>query len=365
MADLIGGAQGATYRSATDIVKSNCLFRLGDIEAATHAACSSVQEARASGNVSCLVTTLSTCGNVAKQAPDEMATAERASRGQERLGGSPSYGGLDLSQEGRISLPTNLAALSRLGLAYNEAAVAVCDAALKGAGARDSPAANDERRVPTLDVEAQVRSALGVSLHAVGERQRGMELIWQAVALLRLTVRKAAPGSFTLNAKQALAALLCNVGALLNWALLNCSGEAPGSDRTAEAEACLREALAICENTDAVLLKQGVLRHLANMSGRPDQPVRPAEAAAFRSRLNALYVQAGRDPDTSCTICLELLEQPAGDADQDAIGDGGGGANGYINSAVSVLHCGHQFHRGCPSTWWRPRSDRKCPICKA
>jgi len=37
-----------------------------------------------------------------------------------------------------------------------------------------------------------------------------------------------------------------------------------------------------------VALKQKVLRHLANMSGRPGQPVRPAEAAALRSRLNAL-----------------------------------------------------------------------------
>jgi len=40
------------------------------------------------------------------------------------------------------------------------------------------------------------------------------------------------------------------------------------SDGTAEAEACLREALALCEDTDNVLLKQMALRDLANMSGR-------------------------------------------------------------------------------------------------
>jgi len=84
---------------------------------------------------------------------------------------------------------------------------------------------------------------------------------------------------------------------------------------TAESEACLREALALCEDTDEVLLKQTVLRHLANMSGLPDQPVRPAEAAALRLRLNTLYAQAGRNHDTSCTICLETLEQSDSGAD--------------------------------------------------
>jgi len=189
--------------------------------------------------------------------------------------------------------------LSRLGLAFGEAAVATCDAALTAAGGRDSPTANDERHIPSLRVEAQVRGRLGISLHDLGERQRGMELLRQAVALMRLAVRKSAPGSDLLVAKQGLAAFLCDLAAMRN----------AGSDGTAEAEAYLREALALCEDTDFVRLKQRVLCHLANMSGRPDQPVGPEEAAALRSQLNALYSQAGRNHDTSCTICLETLEQ--------------------------------------------------------
>jgi len=131
-----------------------------------------------------------------------------------------------------------------------------------------------------------------------------------------------------------------------------------------EAEACLREALELSEELPDVGLKQPVLGNLSNMSGRPDQPVGPAEAAALRSRLNALYAQAGRSTDTSCTICLEPLEQPDGGAEQEAIGDGGRGADGFANAAVFVLECGHQFHRGCLSTWWCTRSENKCPLCK-
>ena len=141
------------------------------------------------------------------------------------------------------------------------------------------------------------------------------------------------------------------------------SGNAPGSDGMAEAEAYLREALELSEETDDVGLKQGVLLNLANMSGRPDQPVGPAEAAAFRSRLNALYAQAGRNHDTSCSICLEPLEQPDDGAEQGGVGDGVT-PDGYTNSAVRVLLCAHQFHRGCLSGWWCTRSDRKCPLCK-
>jgi len=219
-----------------------------------------------------------------------MANAERESREQESLGGSPSYGGLDLLQEGWVSLPTNPAALSRLGLAYEEAALAICDAALTAAGGRDSPTANDQRHVPSLRLEAKVRGRLGLRLHDLGERQRGLELLQQAVAMLRLVVRKAAPGSDLMVGKQGLASFLCRLGVAMQNA---------GSDGTAEAEACLREALALCEDTDNVALKQRVLSHLANMSGRPNQPVKPAEAAALRSRLNALYAQAGRNHDTT------------------------------------------------------------------
>jgi len=199
-----------------------------------------------------------------------------------------------------------------------------------------------------------VRGRLGGSLHDLGERQRGVELLQQDVALLRLVVRKAAPGPDLLVTKQALASFLCILGVMRN----------AGSDGTAEAEACLREALALCEDTDAVLLKQRVLRHIANMSGRPDQPVRPAEAAALRSRLNALYAQTGRNHDTSCTICLETLEQSDGGAEKDAADHGDRGADGFTNSAVLVLKCGHQFHRGCLSTWWRTAASEVCPLCK-
>jgi len=284
-----------------------------------------------------------------------MVKAERAHREQGRRSGSaPSYGGLDLSQEGHIRLPTTPAALSRLCITYMEAAIKICDAALAGAGGRGSPAVDDELRVPSLGLEAEVRAHLGSSLVNLGEEpQRGLELVRQAVVLMRQRVRRAAPGPDVLHAKGALAVTLCNLGVVL-----------AESDGMAEAETCLREALELGEETDSVELKQNVLRNLANMSGRPNQPVGPAEAAALRSRLNALYAQAGRNPDTSCTICLEPLKQPGGGAEQDSIDDVGLTADGYTNSAVRMLQCAHQFHRGCLSTWWSTRSDRKCPLCK-
>jgi len=126
----------------------------------------------------------------------------------------------------------------------------------------------------------------------------------------------------------------------------------------------LREALELVEPTDDVQIKQVLLRSLANTSDQPDQLVGPAEAAPLRYRLNALCVETGRTPETSCTICLEPLQQPGGGAEKDTTGDGGGTVNGYQNSAVHVLKCNHQFHRGCLSTWWRTRSDGKCPLCK-
>ena len=42
--------------------------------------------------------------------------------------------GPDLSQEGRVTLPTNTEGLTLLSLAYNMEAVAMCDAALAAAG---------------------------------------------------------------------------------------------------------------------------------------------------------------------------------------------------------------------------------------
>jgi len=355
VADLIGGAEGASNHSQADVLLSESLLRLGEMAAAACAACSSLRTARASGNRSSLVSALSMCGSVAKKAPNEMAKAERESREQTRLSGSPpSYGDLDLTQEGHISLPTSPAALSRLRVSYMEAAVGICDAALVAAGGRDSPAADDELRVPSLGLEAEMRGSLGVSLNERGvEPQRSLGLFRQAVAMRRRELQTAAPGDHAKEAKWSLATLLCNLGVGLS-----------GSDGMVETAACMREALELGEETDDVGLKQNILINLSNMSGRPDKPVGPAEAAALRSRLNALYVQAGRNPDTSCTICLEPLEQPGGGAEQDATDDGGRTADGYMNSAVRVLQCAHQFHRGCPCAWLRTGSGLVCPLCK-
>jgi len=364
VADLIGGVRGAMRRVHADKLQSHCLVRLGNMAAAARVACSSLRAARAAGRRPSLLLALVACGTVAQKAPDEMLKAERESREQERRGGSfPSYGDLDLSQEGRISLPTTPAGLSRLELAYYEAAVATCDAALVAAGGRESPAADDDERVPSLDVEAEARGALGGFLYHLGEWQRGLELLRQALALLRQVLQRAAPGCDALDAKLSLANLLCNLGMVLNSSGARDGGYAPASVGMAEAEAYLREALELSEETDDMGRKQRLLLTLANMSGRPDQPVGPAEAAAFRSRLNALYAQAGRNHGTSCTICLEPLEQPDDGAGQGGVGDGVT-PDGYANSAVYVLPCAHQFHRGCLSGWWCTRSDFKCPLCK-
>ena len=108
-------------------------------------------------------------------------------------------------------------------------------------------------------------------------------------------------------------------------------------------------------------LQQSVLANLADLSCRPGQLVRPTEAAALRARLKRLFAQAGRTLDTSCTICLEPLEQPVGGTEK---GGGVRGADGDTNSCVLVLLCNHQFHLDCLTTWWRTRSDQACPLCK-
>jgi len=257
VADLIGGAQGAFRRASVGQSLSACLGRLGDTAAAASAACTAVRAGRASGNRTALVSTLCSCGDVARYAPDDMASAERESREQERRSGSPSYGGLDLSQEGRISLPTTPAAVSRLSLAYNEAAVDISDAALAAAGGRDSRAATDYRRVPLLRVEARARSGLGDCLHDVGEEpQRSSELLRQAVALLRQAVRTAAPGDEILNTQGMLADHLSHLGIVL------CDRSPEG---VAEAEACLREALALAMGFGDVFLRAKTLKYLINL----------------------------------------------------------------------------------------------------
>jgi len=241
VADLIGGAEGAVCRAEADHRLASCLICLGNIAAAERAACSALRAARAAGDRSSLVRRLAMCGSLANYMPGEMFTAEIESREQERLSGSPSYGGLDLSQEGRISLPTTPEAFSRLGLAYNEAAVASCDAALAAVGSRDSPAADDEQLVPSLALEAEARGCLGISLHEVGERQRGLELLRRSVLLLRQDLRTVADGGAA-RATNVLAGWLCHLGSFLS----------KDSARTAEAAACLREALELSEVSDDV-----------------------------------------------------------------------------------------------------------------
>ena len=165
------------------------------------------------------------------------------------------------------------------------------------------------------------------------------------------------PGSSDVQVNRSLAGWLCNLGSILKDRVLSGGQNATFSDEMVEAEACLREVLALSEEMDDMVLKQTVLRQLSNMCGRLEQSVGPAEAAALRSRLNALYAQTGRSPDTSCVICLEPLEQPGGGAEQDAVG-------GDTDSFVRVLKCAHQFHRGCLTIWWRTSRDGVCPLFK-
>jgi len=350
VAGRIGGADGATMQVDAFQMLAHTLVGLEDMAEAARTACSSLLAARASGSRTMLVRALTICGAVAIRAPDEAGRAERESREQERLNCPPSYGGLDLSQEGRISLPSTPAAFSRLGLAYNEAAVGICDAALAEAGGRGSPASLDTCRVPSLRVEAEARGNLGTCLHDTdGDPRPSLELIRQAVAVVRQVVRGATPGEVALQAKRGLATQLSNLASIQNEL-----HQTPGYEDAGNSLACLREALVLCEETDDVHLQQAVLINLSNMSCRPDQPVGLVEAAALRARLNALYAKNGRSPDTSCAVCLEPLEQP----------DGGIRADGCPNSAVQALRCSHQLHARCLSTWWETRSDMACPVCK-
>jgi len=164
-----------------------------------------------------------------------MARAEWESQ---KLRGSPRYGGFDLSQEGLVSLPTTPVALFQLGRTYNEAAVAVCDAALASAGGRDSPAAADERIVPSMAIEAQARGGLGFCLHDLpGELQRGLKLLRQAVTLMR-QVARAANARDALTAKRSLAVWLGNLASILN---AHCSdGVAHSSESRKPRHACAR-----------------------------------------------------------------------------------------------------------------------------
>jgi len=355
VADLIGGARGASDRANAESFMSLCLTRSGDNAAAARAACSALRAARTSGNRTLLVSVLTGCGDEATVTPGEMAIAERESREQERLSGPPpSDAILDLSQEGRISLPTAPAALSRLGLAYFEAAVAICDAALAAPGGRGSPAGGGDWSVPSLFAEACARGSLGISLFNMGtQRQRSFYLMRQAVGLSRQVLWTAAPGHYTLHAQRGLADRLSSLGGAL---------KNRGSKTMAEAEACLREALELGEGLGDVQLTEKTLRYLVNMCGFPHAAVGLAEAEVFRSRLNQLFVQMGRSPETSCSICLEPLAPPAADAAEDAAG--GGGSVVQTDLCVRVLNCNHQFHNDCLFTWQRSASTIACPLCK-
>jgi len=357
VADSIGGEVGAGRLADAAMLLVGIYGRLGDTTACVRAACSSLRAARASANRSLLVTALSFCGGAAKKGPNEMVNAERDNREQERRNGSPSYGGLDISQEGRISLPTSPAALSRLSLAYHEAAVEICDTALAAAGGRGSRAAADSRRVPLLCVEARARAFLGDCLDDMGEeRQRSLALMRQAVALMRQVLRTAGPGVDTLNAQGLLAEQLAALGGV---------AFRHGSGGMAEAEASLREALALSESSGDVCQTVSTLRPLINFGGIAHAAVGPAEAEVFRSQLNQLLVQMGRSPDTTCSICLEPLARPADGAPEDMAGGGGsGGASGPLDSCVHVLRCDHQFHNSCITTWQNTMSNCVCPLCK-
>jgi len=214
-----------------------------------------------------------------------------------------------------------------------------------------------------LKAEAHARGSLAVSIFDLSaDLQRSLDLVRQAVALMRRAVRTAAPGKEVMEVKLTLASWLNNLGNMLN-SISQGRMRMSFPNSMVEAEACFREALELSKESNDVSLMQTVLANLANMSYQSGQTVGPTEAATLRARLNTLYAQTGREPDTTCTICLELLEsieQPGGGADG-AVGDGFRGSD---DSTVQVLKCGHQFHYGCISTWWRTTSNTVCPICK-
>ena len=176
-----------------------------------------------------------------------------------------------------------------------------------------------------------------------------MELLRQAVALRRQVVRTAGPGADILSAQRGLVDQLNSLGFLV---------KAGGSKEMAEAEACLREALAL-----DVFLSMKTLSYLINLGGEAHAAVGRNEAEAFRLRLNQNLVQMGRSPETSCLICLEPLAPPADGAVGDAAeGGDSGSAGGPSDSRVRVLSCNHQFHYGCIVSW--SRTGSACPICR-
>jgi len=285
------------------------MLNAGDPAAAARAAGAGLRAARASGSRRMLAAALATCGAVARRAPDKMLEAALG-RG-----------------EGRVRLP---AARHRLGLAYFEAAVAMCDAAGLGG-------ANCTKAWVT---EAAARASLADCLVALSEaRPRVVALRRQAVALARRALARRAlhsePGAA--GVARFLVERLSELGAAL--------GDAGAAT---EAEACLREALAMGEGAGDVLHTLRAVRRLINLGGH-GVAVGPAEAEALRARLNQLLAQLGRSVETDCPICLAplaplALAPPAPDR-------------------VHVLSCNHQFHAGCLRAWNAATLKGACPVC--
>jgi len=180
-----------------------------------------------------------------------------------------------------------------------------------------------------------------------------LELLRHAVALRRHVLRTAAPGHSTLDAQRMLADQLYALGAV--W-------YCHPSKEVTEAEACLREALALCEGLEDAFLTGKTLSLVINLCGEAHAMVGPAEAETFRVRLNQLLVQMCREPETSCSICLEPLAPSADGAAEDAAGLGGTGPS---DSCVRVLECYHQLHYGCSMSWRNTASNwQECPLCR-
>jgi len=62
--------------------------------------------------------------------------------------------------------------------------------------------------------------------------------------------------------------------------------------------------------------------------------------------LKALDIHAGKTPQTTCAICLDDFDD-----------------EGCDGRGVSIVRCGHQFHKGCIHSWL-DGGNLTCPTCK-
>lgn len=356
VANVIGGSYGAGLRSAAERVQAHSMVRAGDTAGAARVACASVASARAGANRTLLVEALVSCAIVARSSPDDMVRAEEEMARCEQAHGPAEGSALadvpaahlpsthtapDLSNEGRVEMPTGVER-AWLCLHYSRAAVGICDTAVAATAAGGSPV--DDAHIPSLDSQASARSNLARFLVESGlDPARGVALLREAAALRR---RLLAERPNRLHARRVLAIALSNLGA----ALARVGSEA----EMEEADACMREALQLSDATHDVGVQKGVLTNLINRSGETPEG---ADGEKLRSRLNQIYRNTGRDPDTHCAVCLEPLK-PIGDD-----GVASSSADRPTDSHVNVLGCGHQFHQSC-IMMWRERSH-ECPVCKA